>query len=170
MTEVEKSLLNQLVEIDIENSAYGGDSIGRLPDGKTMFVPYVLPGERVQVKVTEEKKNYSKGSLVKVITPSEKRIVPRCLHFGQCGGCHYQHLDYPDQVILKQKVLVDQLIRIGKITNPPVRPVIASPEAWNYRNTMQFHVSQNGRLGFREAGSHAILEISECHLPCNRDQ
>lgn len=160
-----ESPVTSTVEITINDIVYGGDGIGRLPEGKSIFIPYTLPGERVLVKILEEKKNYCRGALVKVLSPAPGRIPPRCPHFTQCGGCHYQHMAYGDQLGVKQKVLTDQLKRIGKLSDLPIRPIIASPSEWNYRNTVQFHVSRNGKIGFRAAGSSAVIEIAECHLP-----
>ncbi len=153
------------VEVEIHAMTYGGSGLGRLPDGRSVFVPYTLPEEKVLIRLVEEKKSFCRGELVEVLIPSSQRITPRCMHFTRCGGCHYQHLSYTDQLTLKHKILTDQLERIGKFSNPPVQPIIASPQEWGYRNTMQFHVSLSGKLGFRTAGSSEVVEISECHLP-----
>jgi 23S rRNA (uracil1939-C5)-methyltransferase len=154
-----------LIEVAIHAMVYGGSGIGRLPDGRSVFVPFALPGEKVLIRLAEEKKSFCRGELVEVLVPSPQRITPRCAHYTRCGGCHYQHLAYPDQLKIKQQILNDQLTRIGKFSNPPVKPIIASAQEWHYRNTMQFHVVANGRLGFRAAGSSEVIEISECYLP-----
>ncbi|MRS04913.1 class I SAM-dependent RNA methyltransferase, partial [bacterium] len=78
---------------------------------------------------------------------------------------HYQHLSYADQLRFKQEIVKDQLKRIGKFTEPPVEPILASPNEWNYRNTVQFHLSPKGKPGYKQANSNQIVEISECHLP-----
>jgi len=162
---MDSSTTGQVIEVKITGSVYGGDGIGRLPDGKSLFVPYTLPGEVVQVKVVDSRKNFAKGQLLQVLSPSPERIQPRCSHFTACGGCHYQHLEYDRQLIFKQQVFTEQLKRIGKFDAPPVRPICPSPAPWNYRNTVQFHVSDQGKLGFRGAHSAEVIEISECHLP-----
>ena len=100
-----------------------------------------------------------------MLRESPKRINPRCPHFMECGGCHYQHLTYADQLALKQEIVTDQLKRIGKIENPPVKPIIGSPLEWNYRNTVQFHLSAIGKPGYQRAGANGVVEIRECHLP-----
>ncbi|HSM70948.1 MAG TPA: hypothetical protein VK851_05345, partial [Anaerolineales bacterium] len=83
-----------------------------------------------------------------------------------CGGCHYQHLPYEKQLLAKTEILIDQLKRIGKIENPPVGPIVASPNPWNYRNHIQFSLTKDGKLGFVEAGAPAsVIEITECNLP-----
>lgn len=162
---MDKSLIGATQNIEIQNAVYGGNFVGRSPEGKTVFVPYALPGEQVEVRITEDKKNYARGSLNKIITPSEERRPARCRHFGICGGCHYQHIPYVRQLELKRGVVQDQFTRIGKFKDPVVNNVIPSPNEWNYRNTVQFHVSKNGKLGFQKSASADTLEIEECHLP-----
>jgi len=157
-------------EITLTTLAYGGDAMGRLEDGRAVFVPFGLPGERVLVRLTEEKRGFARGELVDILEPSKERIQPRCKHFGECGGCHYQNLPYERQLAAKTEILIDQLKRIGKIENPPVQPMVACPKPWNYRNHLQFHLSGNGKLGYIHSSdglnpSGSILEITECHLP-----
>ncbi|HMD13201.1 MAG TPA: TRAM domain-containing protein, partial [Bacteroidota bacterium] len=144
---------------------YGGDAIGRLDDGRAVFIPFGLPGERVRVRLTEEKRGFARGELVKVLDASPERIIPRCRHFGQCGGCHYQHMPYEMQLKVKADTLRDQLQRIGRIENPPVRPTVAGPSPWNYRNHIQFHLNDNAELGFQASASNQVIPISECYLP-----
>ena len=149
---------------------YGGDAMGRLDDGRAVFVPFGLPGEKVRVRLREEKKNFARGEIIEILEPSKERIIPKCKHFGECGGCHYQHLPYEKQSIAKTEILIDQLKRIGKIENPPVKPMISCPNPWNYRNHVQFHLTEHGRLGyFRSADKintlGKILPITECYLP-----
>ncbi|MEW5939778.1 MAG: hypothetical protein AB1750_08970, partial [Chloroflexota bacterium] len=82
-----------------------------------------------------------------------------------CGGCHYQHIPYSKQLEAKTEILRDQLTRIGKIEDPPVAPTVASPEEWNYRNHVQFHLTDDGKIGYVNANGNTIIPISECHLP-----
>ncbi len=155
-------------DIHLEKFTYGGDAIGRLKDGRAVFVPFGIPGELVRVRLVLEKKNFARAELLEVLEPSPQRITARCKHFGECGGCHYQHLPYEAQLEAKTEILRDQLQRIGKVENPPVRPMVACPDPWYYRNHIQFHLSEEGNLGFFRAETRpgpAILEISECHLP-----
>jgi 23S rRNA (uracil1939-C5)-methyltransferase len=155
----------QLYDVEIFSLVYGGDGLGRLPDGRAVFVPYVLPGEKVRVRLFDEKKSHARARLVEVITPSPERITPRCPHFGDCGGCHYQHLPYEKQLLLKKDILVDQLKRLANLPDPPVLPVVPSPQPWNYRNNVQFHLSPFGKIGYLAANSSRVVEIRECHLP-----
>lgn len=158
-------MTQQLHEITLTTLTYSGDVMGRLPDGRAIFVPFGLPGERVRVQVTEEKHNYARGEIVEIIEVSPDRIKPHCVHFGRCGGCHYQTLPYPKQLEAKTNILRDQLTRIGKIQNPPVAPTVASPSEWNYRNHVQFHLTEDGKIGFVNSAGNAVIPISECHLP-----
>jgi 23S rRNA (uracil1939-C5)-methyltransferase len=144
---------------------FGGETMGRLADGRAVFVPFALPGEEVRIELVEDKPRYARARLVDVLTPSEKRVEARCPHFAQCGGCHYQHLPYQEQLTIKTDILRDQLQRIGKIEDPPVKPCVASKQPWNYRNQMQFQISPEGQLGFQSQGGQAVIPISECHLP-----
>lgn len=131
-----------------------------------MFVPFAIAGERVRIRVTEERRGFVRGELVEVLEASPQRTQPRCIHFGVCGGCHYQHMQYAQQLRAKQTILRDQLERLGGITNPPVTEIVPSPQEWNYRNTVQFHLTpQGGKLGYQAAGSHTVIAIHECHLP-----
>ena len=79
-------------DILLEKLTYGGEAMGRLPDGRAVFVPFGLPGEAVRVRLTQDKQNFARGELLEVLTASAKRIDPKCKHFGKCGGCHYQNL------------------------------------------------------------------------------
>ncbi len=154
-----------IVDVQLTGETYGGDCVARMPDGRAIFIPFGIAGEKVRVEITEEKKNYVRGKIVKVLEPSPLRITPRCPHFTDCGGCHYQHLAYEEQLKLKQRILKQQFERLGKIPNPPVNQIVSSPVEWNYRNTVQFHLSPMGKPGFQRAGSNRVVEITECHLP-----
>lgn len=152
-------------DLILEKLTYGGDAMGRLPDSRAVFVPFGLPGERVRVRLTEEKKHFARGEIVEIITSANDRIQPRCKHFGECGGCHYQHLPCEKQLMAKTDILIDQLQRIGRIENPPVEPMVPCPSPWNYRNHVQFSLNQDGRLGFQAPNSNQVIPIDECHLP-----
>jgi 23S rRNA (uracil1939-C5)-methyltransferase len=186
-----------LHEVTLTTLTYGGDALGRLEDGRAVFVPFGLPGERVRVRLAEEKRGFARGELIEVLDAAPERITPRCKHFfsltpaslhlppnsanlggekeggGEelgvrfCGGCHYQHMSYEMQLKAKADILRDQLRRIGKIENPPVRAAVACPTPWNYRNHVQFHLTDEGKIGYAGAGfgSTAITPITECHLP-----
>jgi 23S rRNA (uracil1939-C5)-methyltransferase len=144
---------------------YGGECLARLPDGRAVFIPYALPEEKILIRVVEDKERYARGEIVEIISPSPDRIIPRCPHFTVCGGCHYQHLPYSKQLQIKRSVLIDQLKRVGKIDHPPVNEMIPSPSNWNYRNHIQFHLSETGQPGFMKHRTNEVVPIHECHLP-----
>jgi len=164
--------MTNIITFPLEKLTYGGEAMGRYA-GKAIFVPFGLPGETVRARITEERKNFARAELLDVLTASPARIAPRCVHFGKCGGCAYQHLAYPDQLAAKTDILRDQLTRIGKIQNPPLQPIVAAPRPWNYRNHIQFHLDENARLGFiatsalspRDSAPLKIIPVTECHLP-----
>ncbi len=152
-------------DILLEKLTYGGEAMGRLPDGRAVFVPFGLPGEQVRVRLTQDKQNFARGELVEVVTASPKRVDPKCKHFGKCGGCHYQNLSYENQLQAKTEILRDQFQRIGKIENPPIKPIVPSALEWNYRNHVQFHLTAEGKLGFVNSKGNSVSPIEECHLP-----
>lgn len=154
----------EIYDIDILTLLYGGDAMGRLPDGRAVFVPYTVPGERVRVRLIEQKKNFARGALVEVLAPSPDRIAPRCSNFAACGGCHYMHITYAAQLRYKTAILRDQLVRIAGIADPPVAPMQLSPREWHYRNAIQFHLTAQGQPGFQEPGSHVVVPVEQCLL------
>jgi 23S rRNA (uracil1939-C5)-methyltransferase len=153
------------VELSLNEMAFGGSAMGRLADGRAIFVPYALPGERVLVEIVEQKAHHAFGKLLNVLEASPQRIPARCAHFGECGGCHYQHLPYEEQVSLKAKLLAEQLQRIGGLHDLPSIQIHPSPLPWHYRNSLQFHLTSAGKPGFQRAQSHETLAIEECFLP-----
>ena len=154
----------QEIEIELTTLAYGGEALGRLPDGRAVFVPLALPGERVRARVVEDKGRYLRADLLEVVSPSSQRIAPRCAHYGLCGGCHFQHLPYEGQVAAKKDILRDQLQRLGGLDNPPVGEMVAS-QPWNYRNHVQFHLTSEGKLGYHPLRPGGVFTLQECHLP-----
>jgi 23S rRNA (uracil1939-C5)-methyltransferase len=157
-------------QVKFEKMVYGGDCLGRLADGRAVFVPFVLPGETAEVEITESKERFARGRMVKLVEESPNRITPPCPYFSICGGCYYQHLDYAQQLDLKKDLVRDQLERIGKLTNLPEIPITGSPTAFTYRNQVQFHPVQNENaeaspsLGFNRASSNEVLPIEKCLL------
>jgi 23S rRNA (uracil1939-C5)-methyltransferase len=157
--------MDEIYTLELTGLAYGGEAIGRLPDGRAVFVPFALRGEQVRVRIIAEKKGYTRAELVEVLHPSPQRVTPLCAHFGICGGCHYQHLSYEAQLSARQDILRDQLERIGGLVDPPVQPCVPSPQPYHYRNHVQFHLTSEGRLGYYPARGEQVFPIRECHLP-----
>lgn len=161
--------MNQTYTVNFEKMVYGGDCMGRLPDGRAVFVPFVLPGETAEIGLTECKERFARGNLVKLIQSSPKRVQPPCPYFTECGGCHYQHISYEQQLTLKKELLRDQLERIGKLTKLPEIEITPSPLPFAYRNQVQFHPAPTAdpeklTLGFKKAGSDETLLIDHCLL------
>jgi 23S rRNA (uracil1939-C5)-methyltransferase len=145
----------------VEKLVYGGDGLGRL-DGRVVFAPYVLPGERIEAQAVREKPGMINARTVKVLEPSPQRVKPECPYFGRCGGCHYQHAGYETQLEAKKAIVVEELRRLGHIEAPAGTEIIAG-EPWGYRNRVQLHV-ENGGIGYREAGSHKLCAIDHCPI------
>src|SRR5690349_12412054 len=104
-------------EVTVEKLVYGGDGLARL-DGRVVFVPFVLPGERVEAKAQQEKPGMVRANLLKVIEPAADRAAAPCPVFGRCGGCQYQHASYDYQVEAKCGILVEEIRRLGKLEPP----------------------------------------------------
>jgi len=149
--------------VSIESLGFGGAGVGHLPDGRVCFVPFTLPGERVIVRLLKEKKSFAEAEVVRLLEISPDRIPPRCAVFGKCGGCAYQHLRYEKQLEAKTAQVRDLLARFGGITGADVRPMLPSPDEWNYRNRLAVHV-QDGKVGFHGRKSNAIVPVAGCPI------
>src|SRR5690242_5339177 len=126
------------MKLTIEKMIYGGDGLAHLPPdpsgrGKTAFVPFVLPSEEVEASVTEEKSGFVRTKADKIIVPSTQRVEALCRYFQRCGGCHYQHTSYQNQLAIKSQILRETLLRTAKIDWKEEIQTLASPP-WNYRN------------------------------------
>jgi 23S rRNA (uracil1939-C5)-methyltransferase len=157
-------------QVKFEKMVYGGDCLGRLADGRAVFVPFVLPEEIAEIAITESKERFARGRVVKLLEESPERINPPCPYFSNCGGCSYQHLGYAQQLELKKDLVRDQLQRIGKFTDLPEIPITGSPTAFGYRNQVQFHPIRyqnpeaSAKLGFKLPSSNEVLPIEKCLL------
>jgi 23S rRNA (uracil1939-C5)-methyltransferase len=150
--------------IGLTAMAHGGAALGRDQQGRVVFVPYAIPGETVRVRPTKGKERYTHAELIEVLEPSPHRLQPPCPHYGLCGGCHFQHIAYPAQLVFKTDVVRDQLSRVGKFENPPVEMALASPAEWEYRNSASFSPTEDGRLGYWSHSEEQVISIEECHL------
>ncbi len=153
------------ITLQLTDMAHGGDALGR-NEGKVIFVPYAMPGEEVTVEIVEDKGRYARGRLVEILSPSPHRVDPPCPHFGpgRCGGCQWQHIAYPAQLELKATVVGDQLARLGRLPDVPVRRPIPSPSPWQYRNHVQFAVTVDGQLGFVATDGRQVETVEVCYL------
>ena len=158
------------MQLQIEKLVYGGDGLARLPAdehgrGKALFVPFVIPGESVEATVVESRGGFSRATLQRVLAPSPERIEPECPYFGRCGGCHYQHMDYPAQLRFKAEILRETLRRTAKLELQENVAVHGS-EPWAYRNRTRMRVHHNPQfaLGYFRYGSHTLLPVETCPI------
>ena len=160
--------------LTIEKLVHGGKGLAH--DGSlAVFLPRVLPGERVRVLLDRPRKGYAQGQLLDVVTPSGDRITPPCPVYGQCGGCQLQHATPDAQLELKRTILSETLARIGGLRDLNVPPLIPSPENFGYRSRARFAVLRDDQaraaLAYHEEGSPRLVAITECLLlapPLNR--
>ena len=155
---------DEIYEIEVERLGNNAEGVGRI-DGFTVFVPGALPGERVRLKIGVVKKRYAIGAVVKRLTDSPDRVVPRCPIYEMCGGCQLQHLSYSAQLAVKRRQVIDAIERIGGLKDIPVHPVKGMENPWNYRNKMQFPVGLAGgniAIGCYAGGSHVIIDTEDC--------
>jgi 23S rRNA (uracil1939-C5)-methyltransferase len=151
----------EAVELEIKKLVAGGDGLAFL-DGKAVFVPFALPGERVLATLTGGRKDYSTATLTEVLEASPHRVVPPCGVYGECGGCDLQHLAYPRQVEEKVAIVAESFRRVARLDPGPIGAVSSLPFA--YRNRMQLHLTGDGRLGFMRRASNAIVEAHTCPI------
>lgn len=170
-----------LENVTIEAVAAEGRALAHV-DGMVVFVDFAVPGDVVDIQVCKKKKNYMEGFIKRMVKPSEYRLEPFCPHFGVCGGCRWQPLPYEMQLAAKRQQVEDQLVRIGHLTVPEIRPTLPSLRTEFYRNKLEFSASskrwvldgedpeaipENDRMGL---GFHVgkffdkVLDIKECHL------
>lgn len=162
---------------EIESLAFGGEGVARL-DGCVVFVPGVLPGEKVLFRIAAARESYARGELLELLEPAADRIEPVCPFMIRprgigpcappvCPGCAYGHLPYARELAVKQAQFRDALIRLGGVANPVFRPPLASPRPLGYRNKITLHARKEGRetvLGYRAADSRAVLDVPACPL------
>jgi 23S rRNA (uracil1939-C5)-methyltransferase len=152
----------RIVDLKIRDIAFGGKGVGR-ENGKAVFVPFTIDGETVSGEIVRQKKQFAEADLVDVREPSPDRVEPPCPYFGRCGGCAYQHINYEHQLAIKWRQVRDVLQRIGKFKDVPMRPIIPSPEPYEYRNRITVH-AQDGVVGFFRRDSNRLIDIERCPI------
>jgi 23S rRNA (uracil1939-C5)-methyltransferase len=152
----------EAIQFPIHDIAFGGKGVGRA-EGLAIFVPFVIAGEQVTARLTRKKKNFAEAELLSVDQPSPDRVEPRCRYFGACGGCAYQHIRYERQLEIKSAQVEQTLRRLGRIAHVPMRPAIASPLEYGYRNRIRVHAG-GGAIGFYRADGHELIDIAECPI------
>ncbi|MET0850071.1 MAG: 23S rRNA (uracil(1939)-C(5))-methyltransferase RlmD [Candidatus Rokuibacteriota bacterium] len=177
----------ETLSITVDDLAFGGEGVGRI-EGYVVFVPGGVPGDRVRVRLTEARARFGRGVIEAVETPSPHRVDAPCPYFGRCGGCRLQHIAYAAQLDFKAKQVADCLQRLGGLDAVPLRPIVAAPEVYGYRNKMEFTVAPPVRrrgpaaeaadgapasgpvtVGLHEAQRYdAVLDVERCLLQSDR--
>jgi 23S rRNA (uracil1939-C5)-methyltransferase len=168
--------------IEVIDTAAKGKSVAKSPDGRVVFLSNAVPGDIVDIRTGRKRKSFYEGKAVKFHHLSDKRVDPVCEHFGVCGGCKWQFMNYKEQLAYKQKEVTNNLIRIGHLELPEVTPIAGSEKTYFYRNKMEFSFSDSRWLTEEElksdeeftdknaCGFHIpgmwdkILDIKKCHL------
>ncbi|MCH2194380.1 23S rRNA (uracil(1939)-C(5))-methyltransferase RlmD [Kordia sp.] len=174
-----KKLFEQVAVVD---TATKGKTVAKTEDGTVIFLPNAVPGDVVDIQTYKKRKAYYEGKAVKFHSYSDKRTEPVCEHFGTCGGCKWQHMAYEHQLFYKQKEVLNNLTRIGKVELPELTPILGSAQQYFYRNKMEFSFSDSrwltqeevdsqedlgdrNALGFHIPGMwDKILDVKKCHL------
>jgi len=168
--------------IEVVDTAAKGKAVAKSPDGRVVFLSNAVPGDVVDIRTGRKRKSFYEGKAIKFHHLSEKRVPPVCDHFGVCGGCKWQNMNYQEQLFYKQKEVTNNLIRIGHLDLPEISPIVGSEKTYFYRNKMEFSFSDSRWLTEEElkseiqfedknaCGFHIpgmwdkILDIKECHL------
>ncbi|MFP3766274.1 23S rRNA (uracil(1939)-C(5))-methyltransferase RlmD [Prevotella intermedia] len=179
-----------LEKVEIEAVAAEGKCVAHVND-MVVFVPFVVPGDVVDLQVRKKRHSYCEATVVRMVQPSPIRVAPKCEHFGICGGCKWQNLPYKEQLAAKQQQVIDQLTRIGKVELPEISPILGSEKTEEYRNKLEFACSNKrwytkeelealpegvglaqGAIGFHITGAFdKIYPIEKCMLMddyCNK--
>ncbi|OED34754.1 hypothetical protein AB834_06115 [PVC group bacterium (ex Bugula neritina AB1)] len=153
---------NETYRLIIKDIAFGGDGVAHLPDGKVCFIPDVLPDEEVEVKITDDRKNFAYAKLIEVHTPSSFRKDSECLHSNTCGGCQYWHTSYDYELQLKTKQLKDLLERMANLQ--PTIQLVPSKKNKEYRRSSTFHKDDQKKLGFFSRDKQDLVDIKDCPI------
>ncbi len=153
--------------VEITGVAAEGKSIARVND-MVVFIPYGAPGDLVNIKLDKKKRSYAEAHIVEMVKPSDRRVQPKCEHFGVCGGCKWQHIPYEDQLRYKRDQVVDALTRIAKVDIPDVNPTLGSQETFFYRNKLEYTFSNKCWITFEDLRSGKEIEDRNAlgfHIP-----
>ncbi|MAM28801.1 MAG: 23S rRNA (uracil(1939)-C(5))-methyltransferase RlmD [Flavobacteriaceae bacterium] len=168
--------------LEVIDAGAKGKAVAKAADGRVVFINNAVPGDVVDVQTHKKRKSFYEGSAISFLKLSDKRVTPKCEHFGTCGGCKWQHLGYEHQLFYKQKEVENNLKRLGGVELPTVSPILGSAEEYFYRNKMEFSFSDNkwltreqidsdvqienkNALGFHIPGMwDKILDLNKCYL------
>ncbi|OVE74801.1 hypothetical protein BVX97_06315, partial [bacterium E08(2017)] len=157
---------DQIINLTINDVVYRGKGLGR-HEGCVVFVPYTLPGETVQARITKKRKNFAEAELVSVESASPMRIEPSCPLAGVCQGCSYQHIDYEEELRLKNKQFEDIMTRQAKVSPSAFQPGVGSPSNLEYRNKIVLHAQKEKDktlLGYFAEDNKTIVDVPQCPL------
>ncbi|MFA5029079.1 MAG: 23S rRNA (uracil(1939)-C(5))-methyltransferase RlmD, partial [Candidatus Methylomirabilota bacterium] len=155
------------VPVRIERLVFRGDGLGHLPDGRVVFVPLSAPEDLLAVRLAPGQGDFARGRTETLLEPSPLRVPPACRHFGTCGGCQWQHIDYAGQVAWKAEILRELALRVGKLSPlPPIAPPLTPLPLWSSRARAQFKVTRGPRpqIGFHQRESHLVVDLDTCPL------
>jgi 23S rRNA (uracil1939-C5)-methyltransferase len=168
--------------VEVIDAGAKGKAVGKSPDGQVIFIDNAVPGDVVDVQTYKKRKGYFQAKVIHNKELSSKRTTPVCQHFGVCGGCKWQNMEYQHQLFYKEKEVLENLKRIGKVEIENTYPILAAPEIYFYRNKMEFSfssqrwltqdeidsekdINDKNALGFHIPGMwDKILDIEKCHL------
>ena len=159
----------EVLDLTVDDLAFGGEGVGRV-EGYVVFVRGALPGDRLRVRIVEARSRFGRGVIESIEAPSPDRVSAPCAYFGRCGGCRLQHLAYPAQLAFKEKQVRDCLERIGGLGDFELRPILAAPDPYGYRNKMEFTVvrpaaGEGPAIGLHQADRYdVVLDIERCLL------
>ncbi|MGE5422475.1 MAG: 23S rRNA (uracil(1939)-C(5))-methyltransferase RlmD [Ignavibacteriales bacterium] len=153
------------LRIEITGLNHQGEGVGRA-DGVVYFVPFTVPGDVVDIEETERMRRYRRGRILNVVHPSDDRTEPACLIQENCGGCGLHHMNYPAELSLKTRLVVDSLERIGHLSGVKVNRTMGMLNPNNYRNKVTFHIQHDPKmsLGFYQSGSHQVVPVRDCQI------
>jgi 23S rRNA (uracil1939-C5)-methyltransferase len=149
--------------LEIGSLSHGPYGIGR-HDGRVIMVAGTVPGDRVTARLIESKGSYAIAELINITQPSAQRRRPPCPYVGPCGGCPWQQIDYGAQLTAKQQSLEDALLRIGKLKDFDILPIVAAPREFHYRRRIRLRCNNGRQVGFSRSFSHDLVEIDTCEV------
>lgn len=161
----------ELVEVTITDLSDTGEGVGRF-EGRVVFVPDTVPGDRLIARLVQVKPQYATGKLHELLESSPHRIRPSCIVADKCGGCQWQHIDYAYQLEAKRNQVIQALERIGGISEPAVEPVLATPASLGYRNKATYPLgmssTRNVQAGYYQKNSHRLVNLNRCPIQDDR--
>ena len=154
--------MDKEITLSVDSMAYGGYGVARM-DHKVIFIPYTVKGDQVRIHVTQEKRAFCFGNVLSVVEPSPWRIPASCPHFGLCGGCQWQHIEFRRHGELKGEILEEMLRRVGGLEEIPPIAIVASESPYGYRLRVRLK-AEGGRLGYYQEKSHELVECNGCPI------